>query len=147
MSNRWSEEARRLIDGGTPYVYQGRDPKTGMDCMGVLLHLYREVLGVDLPDYAAELQDRHDRQDVFYDGLEAYADLFSEIPRCVAGPGNVVTFHDPVAQANHVAVIISPHHAVHAGEKFGVVRTRLSRLFRLRCVRVFMYAGDGPDDA
>lgn len=140
--NAWTENARRLIENGTRYVYQGRDPRTGLDCMGVLLHLYREVLGVDLPDHAAVLQDRFDRQEVFYEGLEAYADLFDEIPRSETRAGDVVVFYDPVHQSNHVAVAVSERHAIHAGERIGVVRSRLVRLFRLRCVKVYRYVGD-----
>jgi len=147
MTTAWTENARRLIDHGAPYLYQGRDPKTGLDCMGVLLHLYREVLDVDLPDYAAEIQDRLGRQEVFYEGLEAYAGLFDEVPRSETRAGDVVVFYDPVHQSNHIAVAISERHAVHSGERIGIVRSRLVRLFRLRCVRVYRYVGDDETDA
>lgn len=35
---------------GIPYVLNGRDPETGLDCMGVILHFYRNYLNVALFD-------------------------------------------------------------------------------------------------
>lgn len=34
---------------GAPYKVWGRDPETGIDCLGVVLELYRR-LGIELPD-------------------------------------------------------------------------------------------------
>ncbi len=34
---------------GIPYVDRGRDPEVGLDCWGLPLCFYREVLGVELP--------------------------------------------------------------------------------------------------
>lgn len=141
MTTTWTECGRRLIEDGTPYRYQGRDSKGGLDCMGVLLLMYRDVLGADLPDPVPAIQDRLGRQEVFYDGLDAYAGLFDEIAIGSTRAGDVVVFFDPVHQSNHVVVAVSGRHGIHAGERIGIVRTRLSRILRRRDVRVYRYAG------
>lgn len=47
---------------GIPYVPHGRD-YTGADCWGILYLFYRDVLGVEIPSYVAEMEgksfDRH----------------------------------------------------------------------------------------
>ncbi|MBA4797013.1 MAG: C40 family peptidase [Rhizobiales bacterium] len=47
---------------GIPYVAHGRD-YFGADCWGILYLFYRDVLGVDIPSYVAEMEgksfDRH----------------------------------------------------------------------------------------
>lgn len=35
---------------GIPYIEQGRDLKTGLDCLGLFVHLSKSRLGIDIPD-------------------------------------------------------------------------------------------------
>lgn len=36
---------------GIPHVRFGRERSGGLDCWGLCFHVYREVLGIDVPDY------------------------------------------------------------------------------------------------
>ncbi len=42
---------------GIPYVAHGRD-YVGADCWGLVYLYYRDVLGLPIPSYSAEMQDR-----------------------------------------------------------------------------------------
>jgi len=36
---------------GIPYIHGGRDPKTGLDCYGLCMVVYRDLYGIELPDW------------------------------------------------------------------------------------------------
>src|SRR5687767_9653450 len=40
---------------GTPFVAKGRD-RVGLDCWGVIVLAYRELLGVELPGYESDYE-------------------------------------------------------------------------------------------
>ena len=39
---------------GLPWEANGRDIETGFDCWGLIMHIYKERLGIDLPDWQIE---------------------------------------------------------------------------------------------
>lgn len=55
---RW---ARPFI--GIPDLAKGRTA-AGADCWGLAMLVYREVLGIDLPDYAADYMDSRDHAEI-----------------------------------------------------------------------------------
>ncbi len=45
---------------GTPFVEHGRDPAKGWDCWGLLCFVYREHLGIELPDFDGDYENTDD---------------------------------------------------------------------------------------
>jgi cell wall-associated NlpC family hydrolase len=39
---------------GRPYLLHGRDMDVGVDCYGLVILVYKDILGVDLPDWQAD---------------------------------------------------------------------------------------------
>lgn len=48
---------------GIPDIAKGRT-RAGIDCWGLAMLVYREVKGIDLPDYAAEYLDDRDHAEI-----------------------------------------------------------------------------------
>ena len=66
---------------GTPYSWGGDDPEDGFDCSGLVLFVYREIAGVNLPRTARARWDAIDypRRDLCHHhpgiGWQLHADL------------------------------------------------------------------------
>ncbi|WOE75687.1 NlpC/P60 family protein [Alterisphingorhabdus coralli] len=41
---------------GAPFRFQGRDPETGLDCVGVARHALRDLTNIPLPDFRYSLR-------------------------------------------------------------------------------------------
>lgn len=82
--DRVVEDAKRYL--GVPYVWGGTDPKTGLDCSGLVQQVYQD-LGIDLPRVSRD-QARAGRP------VASVAD---------ARPGDVVAFGSPV---DHVGIYV-----------------------------------------
>lgn len=86
-------EARKYL--GVPYVWGGTDPKTGLDCSGLVQHVYAN-LGYDVPRVS---------------GDQAHAG------RAVAGglsqaqPGDILAFGSPV---HHVGIYVGDNQMIEA---------------------------------
>ncbi len=96
------DEARKYL--GVPYVWGGTDPKSGLDCSGLVQLVYKN-LGVDLP--RVSYQQATQGQKV--------ANLAS------ARPGDLLAFGSP--SVNHIAIYIGGDKMIHAprpGEKVEV---------------------------
>src|SRR6478672_2263120 len=85
-------EARKYL--GVPYVWGGTDPKTGLDCSGLVQHVYAN-LGYDLPRVS---------------GDQAHAGR--AVPSLSqAQPGDILAFGSPV---HHVGIYIGDNQMIEA---------------------------------
>lgn len=110
---------------GTPFVVFGRDRK-GIDCLGVVIYIYRECLGIKIPDFLTEKPEEvmdHPLMKLFRK---------AEIPE----DGDVVEFLNG-SGASHVGIFCD-RKIIHAAEKTGVIITPRSRFF-LPVVGYFRY--------
>ena len=86
------DEAMKYV--GVPYVWGGTDPSTGLDCSGLVQHVY-EKLGIDLPRVSYQ-----------------QARVGSAVPSLdQARPGDILAFGSPV---HHVGIYIGDHKMVEA---------------------------------
>ena len=133
------EEARRLI--GVRFRHQGFDPRTGIDCRGLLLCIARAI-GQELTrPYRTNYPRKPDPAE-FRSALEAE---LLEISEEEAGEGDVLLLHAPREEgATHVGVVAEgPYERmlIHATEaKAGVVEEPLRR-WRGRIRGAFRYRG------
>ncbi|MGH3497795.1 MAG: transglycosylase SLT domain-containing protein [Nocardioidaceae bacterium] len=84
------DDAKKYL--GVPYVWGGTDPKTGLDCSGLVQVVYRD-LGVDLPRVAAD-----------------QAHVGTAVPDLAhAQPGDILAFGDP---AHHVGIYVGDNQMI-----------------------------------
>lgn len=136
-------EARQFV--GVPWKHQGRDPATGIDCVGLVV-LYLRQLGIE-PD---------DRADY---GPDPDGSLWAEICRCLGAPvatgrgsarearaGDVVVLEFTSRAPRHVGIVSefqgAPHliHADSAKTVRKVVEIPLDRRWASRIVGVWRIA-------
>jgi cell wall-associated NlpC family hydrolase len=93
---------------GTPYRYGGAD-RSGMDCSGLVVRLFREVYRTRLP---------HRTTALFRIGVT--------IPFRSLEPGDLVFFRDaPGLQPSHVGIFLGDGRFIHASSSRGVIISRL----------------------
>ena len=130
-----SRQARAALARAQPLIGsrfrpQGRDPKLGLDCLGVVGHAY-VIPGDRLP---ADYRLRGDHMTALIDGLDRY---FRRISRRQALAGDLLLF---VLGRGHVHLSVkSTIGFIHADARLGVVETPgpppwpVVRAFRRRC--------------
>lgn len=92
------------------YSYGGRSPVSGLDCSGLVSHVYREAVGVDLNGSAATM-----------------AQKTKPIATQTPYPGDLVFFNTLNAPYSHVGVYVGEGKFVHAAnERTGVRVDKLS---------------------
>jgi cell wall-associated NlpC family hydrolase len=93
-----------LIDTG--YRYGGKNPEAGLDCSGMVSHVYQQAAGMRLSGSAADM---------------------AKLGRPVAGeglrPGDLVFFNTRNRPHSHVGIYIGNDRFVHAPSSNGKVRT------------------------
>lgn len=92
-----------LIDTG--YVFGGRNPEAGLDCSGMVVHVFEQAAGVRLPHNAAQI-----------------ARLAQPVERERLGPGDLVFFNTRGFAASHVGIYLGDGRFVHAPSSRGRVR-------------------------
>lgn len=95
--------ALALIDTG--YVFGGRNPEAGLDCSGMVAHVYEQAAGVRLPHNAAQI-----------------ARLAQPVERDRLGPGDLVFFNTRGFSASHIGIYLGDGRFVHAPSSKGRVR-------------------------
>jgi cell wall-associated NlpC family hydrolase len=90
---------------GVPYRYGGDDPVRGFDCSGLVRHVFRSALGLDLPRRS-----------------HAISEVGEPVPREALAPGDLVFFNTLGRPFSHVALYIGEGRFVHAPAQRGQVR-------------------------
>lgn len=80
-----------------PYRLGGTDPQTGFDCSGLVVHVFRNTLGLTLPRTARQL-----------------ASVGEAIERTALQPGDLVFFNTRGAPFSHVGIYLGDAKFIHA---------------------------------
>lgn len=122
---------------GTPFLHQGRVPGLGLDCAGLLVHIFQAL---DLPHADAAGYPRSP-----YDGqLEKILDAQPSLRRIAlaeAAAGDILAMRierAPQHIAVHAGFIAGHAYIIHASELHGAVREhRLDALWSPRVMRAY----------
>lgn len=110
QTDRLIKEAHKWI--GTPYRYGGVT-RSGVDCSGLVMELYREVYGIKLPRSSAAQQE-------FCVGI-SYKEL---------APGDLVFFATGRgSMVSHVGLYIGSDRMIHASSSRGVIESGLNEKY------------------
>lgn len=90
---------------GTPYRWGGDDPERGLDCSGLVSHVFRQVTGRALPHNASRI-----------------AALARDVPRAELAPGDLVFFDTLGAPYSHMGIYLGENRFLHAPSRGGQVR-------------------------
>jgi cell wall-associated NlpC family hydrolase len=90
---------------GIRYKYGGTSPETGMDCSGLIQHIFKEAWGKNLPRTAAEIS--HAGTKVDKNDLQ---------------PGDLVFYNTLRRGFSHVGIYLGDHKFIHAPSTGGEVR-------------------------
>jgi len=102
---------------GTPYKYGGNSPDSGFDCSGFVGYVYRQVLDIDLPRSAREIN----RQG-------------QAVRRADLQPGDLVFYNTLRRTFSHVGIYLGNNRFVHSPSRGGSIRvdSMLDRYWRKR---------------
>lgn len=93
-----------LIDSG--YRYGGKNPEAGLDCSGMVSHIYRQAAGIRVSGSAADI-----------------AKLGRPVAISQLKPGDLVFFNTRNKPYSHVGIYIGDGRFVHAPNSHGKIRT------------------------
>jgi NlpC/P60 family putative phage cell wall peptidase len=117
---------------GTPYRHQAALKGVGCDCLGLLIGIWREIVGegpVSIPPYTPDWAEASGRE-IFADELRK---CLAEIAVSEAREGDVVLFrwraHLP---AKHGGVLVARDRMIHAQARAVVAEVPLSNWWRRR---------------
>lgn len=101
--------ALALLDTG--YKFGGKNPEAGLDCSGMVSHVFAQAIGLRISGSAADIARRGQR-----------------IARETLAPGDLVFFDTGSGPHSHVGIYLGEDRFVHAPSSRGQVRTeRLSQ--------------------
>lgn len=90
---------------GINYRYGGASPETGLDCSGLVRHVFRETWGADLPRTSAEISR-----------------VGKKIDRVDLRPGDLVFYNTLRSRFSHVGIYLGDHRFIHSSSTGGKVR-------------------------
>ena len=132
---------------GLPYAPQGRGPDA-WDCWGLVIRVYRESFGVDLPSYAGAYSDPPETRErsSLIDGEAASS--WVQVQAHEIEPGDVMRawLTDPTSPV-HVGVMVDRFRVLHLGclrrMDGGIETSRIERIdsafLRPRVVGIYRY--------
>ena len=134
---------------GTPYHHQASVRGVGVDCIGLVRGVWRDLYGVEpqrLPAYTADWAEADGDEAL----LRAARRHLIEIEMAVPRPGDMVVFRlrGDVA-AKHAAIMTAPAVMVHAAAGAAVAEVHLAPWWRRRIAGTFAFPGveDAAPDA
>lgn len=95
--------ALALIDTG--YRYGGKNPEAGLDCSGMVSHVFAQAIGLKLQGSAADIARRG-----------------QPVPQSQLRPGDLVFFNTRNKPYSHVGIYIGENRFAHAPSTGGKVR-------------------------
>lgn len=121
---------------GTPFRHQGRNPKSGVDCAGVVLCAVWSA-GCELPDCIG--YGPQPKADVLLAELQQRA---RRIHRDDAEPGDIMLFQYRADMPMHFAVLLANEYVVHAHGSTGkVIKHRLTPAWAARLHSIWRAEG------
>ncbi len=131
--------ARRWI--GTPYHHQASRLGAGVDCIGLVRGVFRDLYGQEpgaLPGYSRDWAEATGVETLL---TAARAHLVAVEP-LAARPGDVLVFrYRPRLVAKHAAILTAPDAMVHALEGAAVAEVSLSPWWQRRLAGAFSFPG------
>lgn len=109
----------------TKFKNRGRD-LSGLDCWGLVSIVFKEVYGVEIPDYSVSCTDFIAIDNKMNENRYLWERIESPIEPCL------IAFHlNPFKNSivNHVAVFIGQNRFIHALKQHGITITRLSHRY------------------
>ncbi len=131
---RLVEEARRWI--GTPFAHRGRVLGRGVDCIGLVIEVFRRAVGAEVHDVLD--YDIRPQAGLLETGLDRYCVRVQQ-----AEPGDIALFHI-VTHPQHVAIISDLPHGlgmIHSYWPMGrVIEHDYAPQWQRRTVAIYRYA-------
>lgn len=131
---------------GTPYVHQASLRGGGTDCLGLILGVWREILGAEpyeVPAYTPDWNEARKDEQVWRAAKRWLVPVCTDCRR----PGDVLLFRMRAgAVAKHLGILTEAGTAprfVHAYSGHGVVETTLSAPWQRRLIAVFAFPERG----
>lgn len=90
---------------GVKYRYGGISPETGLDCSGLIIYVFRETLGIQLPRRVADISR-----------------MGQEISRSDLQPGDLVFFNTLGYQFSHAGIYLGNNKFIHSPQSGRTVR-------------------------
>lgn len=126
---------------GTPYHHQASLRGVGVDCIGLVRGVYRELYGTeaqDVPAYSGDWGDSNGNEDL----LEAGRRNLVEIPLEDAGVGDVVALRWVASSvAKHAVILSEDDRMIHAYDRSLVAEVCISDWWRRKMVAAFQFPG------
>lgn len=140
-------DARSLVGTETRWRHQGRDPQTGLDCIGLPRWLYIQQLG-KLPDALETEFNAYHRRPDGQKLLQTIRDWFDEVPRETLRAGDLIVIYER-RNPQHIAIACDDDEyiveAYASGRNMKIVYWKLDRLREI--AGVFRYPVEGEKAA
>jgi cell wall-associated NlpC family hydrolase len=108
---------------GIPFVNHGRDVRTGLDCYGLVMEVYRRC-GKKLPEFTADYDDCHKISAIIHN--QARSTHWKSCHPPLTAPCIVaIRFGTPPGVINHTGVYIGDGKFIHTRNKIGVCVDRI----------------------
>jgi len=124
---------------GIPFVAHGRTAE-GLDCWGLVKIIYRDELGVELPDYLDDYDNTESSTQLGPVVSNAVNTLWNLVPVPQSKVGHVVVFRVK-GHPSHVGLLVGDNKFIHCETGIGTAIERLSSFrWSKRLLGVYEYA-------
>ncbi len=127
---------------GTPFVNEGRDPKKGLDCYGLVMEVFGRY-GIKLPEYTANYDDAAKIDAIIRQ--QKTNPIWKKVKEGTEPPAPsivCISFGVPKGIINHTGVYIGDGKMIHTRDRIGVCVDRVeSPAWRRIIDSFYTYAG------